>query len=75
VVKEEITFPAIAMITLNSSALRAVDYDPFSRDMQIWFASGGPYTFRGVPPSIYQGLISAGSPGTYYNNHIRGRYR
>ncbi len=33
------------------------------------------YNFCGVPYSIYQGITRAYSPGTYYDQYIRGRYR
>jgi hypothetical protein len=36
---------------------------------------GARYVFCGVPESLYRGLISASSPGTYYDQYIRGRYR
>ena len=63
------------MIYLNSSAILAVDYDDWSHTLTIEFTSGGSYTFHGVPASVYQGLVNASSPGTYYNENIRGRYR
>jgi hypothetical protein len=63
------------MIYLNSSAILAVDYNMWSKDLTIQFTSGGLYTFHGVPESVFQGLVSASSPGEYYNRHIRGRYR
>lgn len=61
--------------TLNSSAIRGVDYDEFTGDMTIYFRSSGGYTFHGVPWDVYSGLINASSPGWYYNFYIRGRYR
>jgi len=63
------------MPTLNSSAIDSVDYDPWTGQMRIWFTSGGPYTFYGVPYEVYHGLITASSAGSYYNRYIRGRYR
>ena len=63
------------MTYLNSSAIRAVDYDPESRRMNIRFTSGGTYTFYRVPEAVYLGLITSSSPGSYYNYHIRGLYR
>ncbi len=35
---------------------------------------GNDYTFCGVPPSIFLGLVRAASPGEYYHAHIKGRY-
>jgi hypothetical protein len=63
------------MVFLNSSALLAVDYDAWSKILTIQFTSGGLYTFNGVPEWVFHGLISAASPGRYYNHYIRGRYR
>ena len=63
------------MANTYSSAIRAVDYDHGSQQMQIWFTSGGPYTFYRVPYSVYADFMSASSMGQYYNQYIRGRYR
>ncbi|MDP1591082.1 MAG: KTSC domain-containing protein [Prosthecobacter sp.] len=62
------------MLTLNSSAIRAADYDPASRRMYLWFPNNGPYTFYGVPEHVFRGLLSASSAGSYYNQYIRGNY-
>lgn len=63
------------MQSLNSSAIRAVDYNEFTGELTIYFRSSGGYTFHGVPYAIYAGLVTADSVGIYYNRHIRGRYR
>lgn len=63
------------MIYLNSSAILAVDYEFRSQVLTIQFTSGGVYAFYGVPAAVFQGLVSASSPGRYYNHYIRGRYR
>jgi len=63
------------MQRLRSSAISAVDYNPASSTLRIWFVqSGGPYDYYGVPQSIYEGLLRARSAGTYYNDYIRDRY-
>lgn len=36
---------------------------------------GMRYNFCEVPYAHFRGLLSASSPGVYYDNHIRGRYR
>ena len=59
---------------LISSAIEAVDYDPETGHMKLWFPQNGPYSFYRVPEQVYLGLINAYSKGSYYNNHIRGRY-
>ena len=63
------------MIRVNSSAIIAVGYDPQTRRMKIKFSQGDTYDFCGVPEHIFQGLLRAGSKGTYYNDHIRDRYQ
>ena len=61
------------MIPLNSSAIAAAGYD--GSTMLIQFTTGSTrYSFYHVPASIFEGLLSASSAGTYYNTYIRGRY-
>ncbi len=62
------------MVSLNSSAIVAADYDSDSRRLHIWFPNNGPYTYYGVPEHVFEGLVNAASAGTYYSDHIRGRY-
>ena len=45
-----------------------------SGNMDLWFQNGRVYTFYDVPYSVYQELLAASSPGSYYNQNIRGRY-
>ncbi|MCB1947370.1 KTSC domain-containing protein [Nitrosomonas sp.] len=63
------------MIRVNSSAMRAVGYDPTTRRMRITFDQGDSYDFCGVPLHIYEGLMHASSKGIYYNDHIRDRFQ
>lgn len=63
------------MIPVRSSAITAVGYDPNTQQMCIQFQQGHSYNFCHVPQYIFDGLLSAGSKGTYYNDHIRGRYQ
>ena len=60
---------------LNSSAIRGVDYNASNGQLIIYFNDSGGYPFYGVPWDVYVGLISASSAGSYYNTHIRGRFR
>lgn len=62
------------MPALNSSAISWVEYDPFTGTLEVTFHSGRTYTLHRVPAHHYSGLLHAGSPGAYFNRHLRGRY-
>jgi hypothetical protein len=62
------------MISVRSSAISAVGYDPNTQQMRIKFHQGHTYNFCRVPQHIVDGLLSAGSKGTYYDRHIRDRF-
>lgn len=61
------------MITVQSSNLRAVDYD-WSGTLTIAFHSGGVYEYFDVPHAEYAGLMNASSHGKYFHAHIKNRY-
>ena len=63
------------MVRVNSSAISAIGYDQSTQRMRITFTKGDSYDFCGVPYHVYEGLLSASSKGTYYNDHIRDRYQ
>ncbi|WP_269669772.1 KTSC domain-containing protein [Pseudomonas citronellolis] len=63
------------MIPVRSSVIEAIGYDPATRRMKIKFKQGRTYDFCGVPPDVYQELMSAGSIGSYYDRAIRDRYQ
>ena len=62
------------MIAVDSTAIAAVGYDGYTLAV-IFHTSDKIYDHPGVPPSVYFGLMNADSMGTYYNQHIRGRYK
>ncbi|WP_162868485.1 KTSC domain-containing protein, partial [Pseudomonas viridiflava] len=53
----------------------AVGYDPATGRMKIIFKQGSPYDYCHVPPNIYEGLMAAGSKGTYFARMIRDQYQ
>jgi hypothetical protein len=59
---------------VRSSNIRSLGYDPSSRTLEVEFHSGGLYQYSGVPGAIYQGFMRAASKGSYFHDHIRGRY-
>ena len=61
------------MIPVNSSAIRAVDYDGYT--LTVEFHSGRAYHHPGVPVWVFSEFMAASSLGAYYNRFIRGRHR
>ena len=60
---------------LNSSAIRAVQYDTATLILTIWFTGGSQgYHYYNVPDWVYAGLLSASSKGQYFNRYIRDQY-
>lgn len=58
-----------------SSNLRSVGYDPNTHTLEVTFKDSGTYQYYGVPPHVYQALMSAGSKGGYLANRVKGVYR
>ena len=61
-------------IAVSSTNIRSVGYDLASRTLEVEFHSGGLYQYSDVPETIYQGFMRAASKGSYFHEHIRGRY-
>jgi hypothetical protein len=61
-------------VSLQSSNIRAVQYDPKTRTLSVEFHSLSVYIYSGVPETIFQGLLRAYSAGRYYNQWIKGQY-
>ena len=67
--------PAVKMVSVKSSAMTAVGYEPDTRTLRIRFIQDADYDYSGVPPEVYQGMLSAESRGKYYHKHIKCKYR
>jgi len=59
---------------VRSSNIRSVGYAPETKTLEVEFHSGGVYQYSGVPVTTYQGFIRAASKGSYFHDHIKGRY-
>lgn len=62
------------MISVNSSNLVSVGYEPQSQTLRIQFNSG-LYDYYSVPKHIFDGLLSASSHGQYHARYIKNSYR
>ena len=60
------------MIPVSSSNISSIGYE--SGTLYVSFHHGGLYAYSGVPESVYRGLMSASSHGSFLHNHIKGVY-
>lgn len=59
----------------GSSNVAAIsDRDPVTGDFEIEFRGGAAYVHRSVPQELYDGLMAAGSKGSYYFKHLKDRF-
>lgn len=60
---------------VSSSAISRIEHDAATSVLSIWFHDrGGPYQYYGVPGSVDDAFLAAGSKGRFFNDHIRDRY-
>ena len=60
---------------MPSAVIRAFDYRPAVRELDILFTTGRRYVFHDVPPEAAAAFRGAFSKGRHFNTRIRGRYR
>ncbi len=63
----------MTMQPVASSNLSAVGYEKGT--LYVSFNSGGLYSYDGVPETVYRGLMTAASHGSYFAAHIKNSYR
>jgi hypothetical protein len=62
------------LITVESSMIHAVGYDPEKHVLEVVFNTGRTYQYADVPPEVYEGLLKAESKGRYFLANIRDVY-
>lgn len=65
---------AMEKIPISSSNIASVGYDTDNSILEIEFHSGSVYEYKNVPHSVYSGLMSAQSHGSYFDREIRSVY-
>ena len=58
-------------VSVSSSDIRSIGYDPSEHILEIAFLSGGVYQYEGVPEYVYKELMNASSHGKYFAAHIK----
>jgi hypothetical protein len=61
-------------ISVESSNLAAIAYQPDSYELFIAFLDGSVYVYDSVPIEEYQGLLGAESHGEFFYDNIRMVY-
>lgn len=59
---------------IDSALIRSVGYSADDRTMEIEFTSGKVYRYRKVPLDVHRNLITAASPGGWFNEHVRDSF-
>jgi hypothetical protein len=62
------------MPQVQSSVMTFVKYDDDTGELDITFTSGKTYRYLHVPLEIYDGLLDAGSKGTFFNENIKDSF-
>jgi KTSC domain len=60
---------------MPSTVIRAFEYRPERRELEVLFVTGRRYLYVDVPPQEAEGLRGAFAKGVYFNRRIRDRYR
>lgn len=68
--EEDITWTPI-----QSSAIKAVQYDPGTSALLIQFPDGRIYRYLDVPPELVHEFLGAPSKGQYFISKIKKTYR
>ena len=60
---------------VSSSNIESIGYDLDSSILEISFLNSGIYQYYNVPEIIYDGIMSAGSKGSYFHQNVKGKYQ
>lgn len=62
------------MPRVQSTAIRAIDYDAVSRTLYVVFIDGDRYAYCEVPLELYTAFLAAESKGTFFAERVRSRF-
>jgi hypothetical protein len=66
--------PAPVYTPVKSSNIASVGYDLAAQQLYVRFNNGSEYRYDGVPVDESDAMISDLSPGSYFNDNIKGQY-
>lgn len=59
----------------QSSTIDRITYDEAARTLCIVFHGTGKYIYEGVPLALFETFCRSSSPGSFFNERIKERYR
>ncbi|PXA89539.1 KTSC domain-containing protein [Caulobacter sp. D4A] len=59
---------------VNSTAIRAIDYEPEHGKLIVTFIDGDEYVYVGVPERVTAAFTRSRSKGRFFQRMIRDRY-
>lgn len=62
-------------ISVSSSNIASIGYDPDSLTLEIEFNNGSVYQYFDVGQRVYEDLINSDSVGGFLASNIKGSYR
>ena len=62
-------------VTVKSSNIESVAYDPATRELHVRFKNGGTYSYEDVPAEKHAALMAAPSVGGYLHAHVRQAHK
>lgn len=63
----------VEMKPVSSSNIKAIGYDPATKEMHIDFGES-KYAYDNVPPSAHAAILAAGSVGKHFHANIKGKF-
>lgn len=63
------------MVQVKSTNLQAVGYDEQTKTLRILFQEGAMYDYFNVPASVHGALMEAESKGTFFQEHVIGKFK
>jgi hypothetical protein len=58
-------------VVVSSANISAISYDETSHSLCIRFNNGTEYHYFGVPQDVYEGLLTAGSVGRFFDEKVK----
>jgi hypothetical protein len=62
---------SLEYVKVTSSTIDSVAYSSGARTLGVKFVNGTEYHYFEVPESVFDGLLSASSVGSYFHSNVR----